>query len=49
MVKTSDFPELALFWKEVLAHAEPRVSSLAPKAVLPSLPHSFPLSLSSEW
>lgn len=49
MVKTSDFPELVLFWKEVLAHAEPRVSSLARKAVLPSLPHSFPLSLSPEW
>lgn len=37
------FLSCALFWKEVLAHAAPRVSSLAHKAVLPSLSHSFPL------
>ena len=36
------FLSCALFWKEVLAHAAPRVSSLALKAVLPSLSHSFP-------
>lgn len=39
------FLSCALFWKEVLAHAELRVSSLAHKAILPSLSHSFPLSL----
>lgn len=40
------FPSCALFWKEVLAHAAPRVSSLASKAVPPRLSHSLPALLS---